>query len=224
MKIIRLSIIAFLCMSAGPLLPAQQTAADSQQRQKLDLPKAPTLEMWRDFAPGGTLLLDVNVGEVDIVPSPDDHALRLVIQPDRQHSQNELQDMVKQFDVRGGAASIRLKLPHKDHNGAKVTIYVPTETAMTASLDAGELKIGAVRGDKRLHVGVGELNISQMVAADYYKMEANCGIGDVSDSVFNSRQSGWLGKSAKTSGPGKYSLKAHVGVGEVVFSQDAARL
>jgi len=53
---------------------------------------------------------------------------------------------------------------------------------------------------------------------------ADCGIGDVSGSVFHARRSGWLGKSETATGDGKYLLKAHVGVGEVDFSRDEARI
>ncbi|MHB1021266.1 MAG: hypothetical protein ACYC46_01505 [Acidobacteriaceae bacterium] len=227
-------------LSAVPLLPAQQapsstqTASSTQERHQLDMPRAAELDMSRDFAAGGRLTLDVDVGEVRVVPNPGARAVRLVIQPKHGYlsqdpqSMQDLQNMVERFDVSAGTASIRLKLPHRNHhgshNGFTVTLYVPADTGLEVSLGVGQLTVSGIRGDKRLDVGVGQLEVNAVDPADYYKMEADCGIGDISDDVFHAKQSGWLGKSEKSMGDGKYLLKAHVGVGEVDFSRKEAAL
>jgi len=45
-------------------------------------------------------------------------------------------------------------------------------------------------------------------------VHASAGIGDVSGAGYG-ETSGWLGKTLKYHGDGKYELRAHVGVGDI---------
>jgi hypothetical protein len=45
-------------------------------------------------------------------------------------------------------------------------------------------------------------------------VHASAGIGDVSGNGYG-ETSGWLGKTLKYRGDGKYELRAHVGVGDI---------
>ena len=48
----------------------------------------------------------------------------------------------------------------------------------------------------------------------YHLMRASTGIGDVNGNGYG-ETSGWLGKTLKYQGDGKYELRAHVGVGDI---------
>jgi hypothetical protein len=63
-----------------------------------------------------------------------------------------------------------------------------------------------------LSLGVGDIHIQQD-ASTYRLVRASTGIGDVNSEYGES--SGWLGKTLKYHGDGKYELRAHVGVGDI---------
>jgi hypothetical protein len=48
----------------------------------------------------------------------------------------------------------------------------------------------------------------------YRLVNASAGIGDVNSDGYG-ETSGWLGKTLKYHGEGKYELRAHVGVGDI---------
>jgi hypothetical protein len=50
--------------------------------------------------------------------------------------------------------------------------------------------------------------------AGYRTVKASTGIGDVNGDGYG-ETSGWLGKTLKYHGEGKYELRAHVGVGDI---------
>ena len=60
---------------------------------------------------------------------------------------------------------------------------------------------------------VGDIRVSNG-RAGYRLVNASAGIGDVSGDGYG-ETSGWLGKSLKYHGDGKYELRAHVGVGDI---------
>lgn len=221
-------LAAAVLFCAAPVLSAQSADNSNTQDHSAAWNDADAVDMNHSFSAGGHLKLDMNVGEVRILPSRDTQVLRLVIESKDGYSQQEMRNMVKHFDVSGANASIRLEFPknnhHARHNGFTVTIYVPEETGLEASLSVGQLTVSGIRGDKRLDVGVGQLQLNAVNSSDYYRVEADCGIGDVSDDVFHAKQSGWLGKSEKATGHGKYVLKVHVSVGEVSFMREQAAL
>jgi hypothetical protein len=52
--------------------------------------------------------------------------------------------------------------------------------------------------------------------SDYHLVRASSSIGDVSGNE-RGEVSGWLGKTLKYHGDGKYELRAHVGVGDITL-------
>lgn len=195
-------------------------AKQPESASATDTNTAGSLIQTRVFTPGQVVYLDMNVGEINIVRSPNEHQIQLVIKPDYDAGQAEMQSWVRQFDVSSTEAHIRLHLPKNtgnEHDGAKVTLYLPSQETLHAKLGVGQMTVGDVRGDKELHVGVGQLDIRDVNPEDYGNVVSTTNIGDVKDGIFQGKQSGWLGNSETAQGTGKYRIHAYVGIGEINF-------
>lgn len=168
------------------------------------------------FAPGQSLRLEVNVGDVRIVPNPDDHELRMEIRPNRHGtSSSEMQSWVRQFDVSGTQATIRLRMPKTGNHGGDVTLFVPSRTNLSVDLGIGDMTVTGIDGNKNISMHIGDLKIGGLRASDYGSVHLSTHIGDVDDGVFAAHQSGWLGKSEDASRKGPWRLSADVGIGDI---------
>ena len=81
----------------------------------------------------------------------------------------------------------------------------------------GDLNVTGIRGDKDLHVGVGDLTISLGDDAEYGHFVLSTRIGDVNDPLNPGGQHGFLGKGEDFNGKGHYHLRATVGVGDLTL-------
>jgi hypothetical protein len=77
----------------------------------------------------------------------------------------------------------------------------------------GNLTVENVEGDKDLSLGVGDIRLGNEHSG-YRLVNASTGIGDVNGDGYG-ETSGWLGKTLKYRGDGKYELRAHVGIGDI---------
>lgn len=202
----------FLCLL--PLTLAAQTGGKS------------TVTETHAFAPGQRVHLEMNVGELKILRSPNEHQMQLMIQPSFDAGESTVRSWLKEFDVNGAEAHITLHMPghsHGEHQGVTVTLYLPSEVSLDADLEVGQMTVDGLKGDKQLHVGVGELDIQGIEAHDYGQVSTTTGVGDVQDSIFDGKQSGWLGKSETAQGGGKYRVDAKVGVGSIRLRDSTAQ-
>jgi hypothetical protein len=175
------------------------------------------LSMQRAFAPGEQVHLEMNVGDLRVVRNPDEQELRVVLQPERATDAAKVHSWVRQFEVDSGKARIRLHMPSEGNKGGRVIVYVPDRTALEVDLGVGDLTVDGVQGDKDLNVGVGDLNLLAVRPGEYGHVRNSVGIGDMRDSVFPAKRSGWLGKSEQAQGSGTYRIRAHVGVGDIRY-------
>jgi len=90
---------------------------------------------------------------------------------------------------------------------------VPRATNLDVHDKVGDLTIENIEGDKDLELGVGDIRVAAEREA-YHLVRASTGIGDVNGDGYG-ETSGWLGKTLKYHGDGKYELHAHVGVGDI---------
>lgn len=207
--------LAFFLVPGG--WAAAQQLSGAPARNKLDIEKPAPLVVSKSLAANGTLVLDVNVGDVRVVRNSVGQQIRLEIQPDHFEDSAAMRSWVKRFDVAGDRADVQIKLPKGDHKGGDVTLYVPAETALNLHLGIGDLIIKGVTGNKDLHVGIGDLTVNLRDAKDYSHIEGSTRIGDVNDQLYHAHQSGFLGKTEHVSESGTYWLRAHVGIGDISF-------
>ncbi len=92
-------------------------------------------------------------------------------------------------------------------------LTIPATTNLDVHQKVGDLSIEQIEGDKDLDLSVGDIRVAS--SQDQYRLvRASAGIGDVSSNGLG-ETSGWLGKTLKYHGEGKYELRAHVGVGDI---------
>jgi len=204
------------------LVCANGVHAQDASRQRLDLPTPKPLVISKKLPANGTLVMEMNVGEVRIVRSDEQEMIRLTIEPHAFIDDATVQSWVRRFDVAGDRASIDLKMPkHEDnHQGALVTISVPAQTDLKLELGVGELSVKGIEGNKQLHVGIGDLTVGVTDSAKYSEIRTGTKIGDADDAVFHQHSGGFFPKTQHSSLQGVYRLDATVGIGDVNVVQN----
>jgi hypothetical protein len=167
----------------------------------------------RDFATGGTLHVHLSVGDVHIKRGEASKiSLRYTIKSRRQHN---VKNAHVDFDVRGNDATIEFHAPSSSNTQFDVELAVPMSTNLDVHEKVGDLTVEDVEGDKDLELGVGDIRVMRE-RSTYRRVRASTGIGDVNSDGYG-ESSGWLGKTLKYHGDGKYELRAHVGVGDITL-------
>lgn len=167
------------------------------------------------FAAGGVVILDANVGDVQVKPA-EDGKLRLVITSHKEEDAAAAPHWVREFAVNGSQAKIALEMPkHGDHN-FDVTLFVPKRSDLRLNLEVGDLSIEGITGNTDAELGIGDLHMRVPDPHAYRAVAMSVHIGDVDASAFNLEPSGFLGKSVHHDfSSGSYRLKLHTGIGDV---------
>ena len=169
----------------------------------------------RDFAAGGSVHVRLKVGDMHIRRGDSNKiGLRYTIKARRERN---VKDAHVEFEVRGNVATIEFHAPYGDNTNFDVELLVPENTNLDVHNKVGDVTVEDVEGDKDLTLGVGDIRVANGHAG-YRLVNASAGIGDVSGDGYGAT-SGWLGKSLKYHGEGKYELRAHVGVGDIKLEQ-----
>jgi hypothetical protein len=165
----------------------------------------------RDFVAGGMLHVHLSVGDVH-VRRGSDNKIHLRYTVKSRHESN-VKEARADLDVRGNDATLEFHAPSGGHTQFDVELEVPASTNLDVHEKVGDLTVEDVEGDKDMELGVGDIRISSDPAR-YRLVHASTGIGDVKGADYG-ETSGWLGKTLKYRGEGKYELRAHVGVGDI---------
>lgn len=167
----------------------------------------------REFVAGGTLHLRLNVGDVRIRQgNANKISLRYTVKSRHEHNVKAAR---LDFEVRGNDANLELHAPTGGNTQFDVELEVPAKTALDIHQKVGDLTVENVEGDKDLELSVGDIRIQGAPPA-YKLVRASTGIGDVNSDGYGETR-GWLGKTLKYHGDGKYELRAHVGVGDITL-------
>lgn len=165
----------------------------------------------REFAAGGFVHVRLSVGDMHIKRG-DTNKISLRYTVKSRHERN-VKDASVDFDVRGNNATIEFHAPSGGNTQFDVELDVPQMTNIDVHAKVGDVTVEEVEGDKDLSLGVGDIRVSNG-RAGYRVVNASTGIGDVNGDGYG-ETSGWLGKTLKYHGDGKYELRAHVGVGDI---------
>lgn len=165
----------------------------------------------RDFVSGGYLHLRMSVGDLHIKRG-DSSRIRLEYTV-KSRRESHVKDARVDFNVRGNDASIECHAPTGGNTQFDVELEVPASTHLDVHQKVGDLTVDSIEGDKDLNLGVGDIRISTQHSG-YRLVKASTGIGDVSGDGYGETH-GWLGKTLKYHGDGKYELRVHVGVGDI---------
>jgi hypothetical protein len=195
---------ALLCLILAPLCAAhgfddwnyEETHADS-----------------REFSPGGMLHVHLKVGDLHIRRGEASKiSLHYTV---KSHHENNVKNSSVDFDVHGADATVDFHAPTTSNTEFDVELEVPASTNVDVHMKVGDLTVENVEGDKDLELGVGDIRVTREPST-YRLVRASTGIGDVNSGSYG-ETSGWLGKTLKYNGDGKYELHAHVGVGDITL-------
>lgn len=121
------------------------------------------------------------------------------------------------FSPTASGGKLSIEGPHRSHgdNDLEIKIEVPRRTNLSVHLFAGQVKVEAVKGDKNIALGAGQITISSIHTGDYRSVKASVGVGEVQARAFGADQGGFFRSFSKFNPSGDYRLQAHVTTGEI---------
>jgi hypothetical protein len=159
--------------------------------------------------PNQPLEIDLGSGDYQIVASASD-SIAVVFDEGGPEAAHKVQ-----VQIGSGHGQNYLKIA-----GAKSTFHavieVPRKTDLRVRMSAGGLRVGDVEGNKDIEIRAGNLELNSLRPQDYAQADFSVRIGDVYAPLFKTVKSGFP-RAFKTTGPGKYHLHAHVGVGDLTL-------
>jgi hypothetical protein len=167
----------------------------------------------RNFAPGGTLHVHLKVGDLH-VKRGDSGKINLTYTV-KSRREKYVKDADLDFEVHGTDASLEFHTPYSSNTQIDVQLEVPANTNLDLHEKVGDLTVEDVEGDKDLELGIGDIRVEREHST-YRLVRASTGIGDVNSDGYG-ETTGWLGKTLRYHGEGKYELRAHVGVGDITL-------
>jgi hypothetical protein len=167
----------------------------------------------RDFVAGGMVHVRLSVGDVHILRG-DSNQIRLHYTV-KSRRESHVKDAHVDIEVHGNDARIEFHAPSGGNTQFDVELEVPQNTNLDVHAKVGDLTVENIDGDKDLELGVGDIRVALGRSA-YHLVRASTSIGDVNGDGYG-ETSGWLGKTLKYHGDGKYELQAHVGVGDITL-------
>jgi hypothetical protein len=191
--------VALLCVALVPFAAANDWKYEETRHDA------------REFVSGGYVHVRSTVGDVHIKRG-DSNMIRLEYRV-KSRSEHSVKEARVDFEVRGNDATIEFHAPSSGNTSFEVELEVPQNTNLDVHEKVGDLRIDQIEGDKDIDLGVGDIRVAAEQSR-YKLVRANTGIGDVHSSGYG-ETSGWLGKTLKYRGEGKYELRAHVGVGDI---------
>ena len=194
------------CLLLVPLVAVPVCRADDWKYQE-------THSDVRDFVAGGMVHVHLSVGDLHVKQGHSDK-IRLQYTVKSRHEKN-VKDSHVDVDIRGNDATIEFEAPSSTNTAFDVELEVPANTNLDVHQKVGDLTVESVDGDKDLSLGVGDIHLAK-ANSGYRLVHASTGIGDVNSDGYG-ETSGWLGKTLKYRGEGKYELRAHVGVGDITL-------
>ena len=195
----RLHNAALLCLFLVPLCAANDWNYEETRHDA------------RDFVSGGYVHVRMTVGDLHIKRG-DTTKIRLDYTIKSRREQNAKESSVN-IDVQGNNATIEFHSQSGGSTNIDVELEVPENTNLDVHSKVGDVTIDGIVGDKDIDLSVGDVRVATQQDA-YRLVNANTGIGDVHSDGYGETH-GWLGKTLKYHGEGKYELRAHVGVGDI---------
>jgi hypothetical protein len=164
----------------------------------------PVVKVEKPFAAAGSIEMQLDGGDYTIRAGPDER-IRVSFGGNTGNAAAEL-----------ATSGTRANLAIRDtpHNNFRATVEVPARADLTVHLTGGNLEIAAITGNKDIDSKAGNVGISIPNANDYGSVDASVQVGNLDAGPFGNSGSG-LSPHLQWSGPGKYTLKASLGAGNL---------
>lgn len=121
-------------------------------------------------------------------------------------------DASAEMSINGTRANLSIK--DTPHNNFRAKIEVPANSELNVHLAAGNLEIAGITGSKDIESEAGNVRISVPNPDDYGTVDASVKVGNLSAGPLGQSGSG-VANHIKKSGPGKYTLRASLGAGNL---------
>ncbi len=135
-------------------------------------------------------------------------------------SERDLEDVRLEPRVAGGDLTLELQPDgHGDrHWSESWTVRIPASLAASVKLGVGDVRVLDVAGDVTVEAGVGDVRVEGEFSSAG-DIRATCGVGDASLRTPNGHNEGkgFIGHDLSAHGPGKASIRARAGVGDVTI-------
>jgi hypothetical protein len=169
---------------------------------KPDQPAVTKLD--KPFTAGGSIEMQVEGGDYTIRVGSDAH-IRVSFAGDPGSATAMLE---------GSDTHAKLTIGNTPHNNFRAVVEVPATADLTVHLSGGNLEVGAISGNKDIDAKAGNVGIAIPNSNDYGTVDASVKVGNLSGGPFGDSSSG-LSPHLKWSGPGKYTLHASLGAGNL---------
>jgi hypothetical protein len=190
----------FVLLLLSPAVLAAQNGKIDGKIEEVD--KSP---VEAKFSPGGKVRMSLCSSGIELI-GRDDNRVRVSYFPE--HDEN----VRVRIEVFGDEAD--LKVTGCPHNNFQMTVEVPKSSDLYVRMFAGQLEMRDITGDKDVELHAGQLTMEIGDPKDYGHVTASVLSGDLEATAFNVSKGGLFRSFAQT-GPGKHSLRAHVGAGEL---------
>lgn len=158
----------------------------------------------KPFVSGGKIEMQLEGGNYEVRAAPDNR-IRVTLSGNTGSARAEL-------TTNGTRADVKVK--DTPRNNFQATIEVPRAADLVIHLSAGNLTMGSVTGNKDVESTAGNIEIAVNDPKEYASVDASVKVGDINATVFGGSKSG-LFPHFTWSGPGKYTLRAHLGAGNL---------
>jgi hypothetical protein len=199
--------LLLVCLALVPFCTASDHSKDWDYEE--------THDEVREFVPGGMVHVRLSVGDVRVRRS--DSNKIIVHYTVKSRRESRVKEARVDFQIRGRDANIDFHAPTGGNTQFDVELEVPQTTNLEVHEKVGDLTVEDIEGDKDLDLGVGDIRV-EIGRSAYHLVRASTSIGDVNGNGYG-ETSGWLGKTLKYHGDGKYELRAHVSVGDITLDE-----
>ena len=163
----------------------------------------------KPFAKGGVIRMQLAAGDYKIAGSPDEK-IRVEWRADRaEHASNLKADA----EIRGTTAVIATS---GFRHGIRFTIGVPARSDIEIDMNAGDLDVRGIEGNKRVESWAGDVTIEVGPPDQYRSVEASVRAGDLNARPFNVSKGGLM-RSFTWTGNGPYSLRVKLFAGDLTL-------
>jgi hypothetical protein len=161
------------------------------------------------FVTSGKIKIDLDGGAYEIKAAADNH-IRVTLSGTTGNAK---------VDVATSGTDADVKITDTPHNNFHAIVEVPTTTDVVVRLSGGELAVGGIKGNKDVESYAGNVRIAVGDPNDYAQVDTAVKAGEIDARPFGGSKSGLL-QEFTWSGHGKYTLRAHLGAGNLVLGRE----
>ena len=186
------------------LLAAICLASCSSKNEPAATTMAPVAKVDKPFAAAGSIEMQLDGGDY-VIRAGTDERIRVSFAGDTGNA-------VAELATSGTHANLTIK--DTPHSNFRAIVEVPATSDLTLHLSGGNLDVAAITGNKDIDSKAGNVGIAIPNSNEYGSVEASVKVGDLNAGPFGNSAAG-LSPHLKWSGPGKYTLRASLGAGNL---------